>query len=169
MRNIGVIVGTFPAGTGEVTVKVREKTISEAERQRRNQQRAMSIDQSIDQFCARYGVGRTTAYEEIKEARLRGLKCGKRTIITEDDAEDWLRRLPAIKPSAASERFGKNSAALARSECLSRRCRCPLHREPAGAFGVTAIFVKFRQQPGSDVVGATVSKAATTHGTAHEQ
>jgi excisionase family DNA binding protein len=117
MRNIGVIVGTFPAGTGEVTVKVREKTISEAERQRRNQQRAMSIDQ----FCARYGVGRTTAYEEIKEARLRGLKCGKRTIITEDDAEDWLRRLPAIKPSAASERFGKNSAALGQpgaSACL---------------------------------------------------
>jgi excisionase family DNA binding protein len=52
---------------------------------------------SIDEFCERYGPGRTKAYEELKSGRLRARKCGKRTIITEDDAEDWLRRLPVIE------------------------------------------------------------------------
>jgi excisionase family DNA binding protein len=72
--------------------------ISESESQRRDRQRAMSVDQ----FGLRYGVGRTTTYEEIKSGRLRARKCGKRTIIAEDDAEDWLRRLPLIEPKTAS-------------------------------------------------------------------
>ena len=72
--------------------------ISEAERRARQrgatiQQRAMSVGE----FCQRYSIGRTTVYEEIKLGRLRGLKVGKRTLISEDDAEDWLRRLPAIE------------------------------------------------------------------------
>ena len=67
--------------------------ISEAERQRRARQRAMSIAE----FCERYGPHRTKAYEELKSGRLRGRKIGKRTIITEDDADDWLRRLPVFE------------------------------------------------------------------------
>ena len=62
------------------------------EQQRRTRQRAMSIAE----FCERYGPGRTKAYEELKSGRLRGRKIGKRTIITEDDAEDWLQHLPVI-------------------------------------------------------------------------
>jgi len=42
---------------------------------------------SLPVFCKRYGPGRTAAYEEIKLGRLRARKCGKRTIIAEDDAE----------------------------------------------------------------------------------
>ena len=79
--------------------------ISEAERQRRARQRAANIQQramSVGQFCQHYGIGRTTAYEEIKRGRLRGLKVGKRTLITEDNAEDWLRRLPAIETGSVS-------------------------------------------------------------------
>jgi excisionase family DNA binding protein len=68
------------------------KSISAAERERRARQRALSIAL----FCERYGVGRTTAYEEIKSGRLRGRKVGRRTIIAEDDAEDWLQRLPTM-------------------------------------------------------------------------
>jgi excisionase family DNA binding protein len=64
--------------------------ISETEQQRRGTQRAMSIAQ----FCERYGTRRTKTYEELKSGRLRGRKIGRRTIITEDDAEDWLRDLP---------------------------------------------------------------------------
>ncbi|MET3968070.1 helix-turn-helix domain-containing protein [Bradyrhizobium sp. S3.9.1] len=52
---------------------------------------------SIAAFCQCYGVGRTKAYEELKSGRLRGRKIGRRTIIIEDDAEDWLRRLPAME------------------------------------------------------------------------
>jgi excisionase family DNA binding protein len=51
---------------------------------------------SIAEFCQRYGPGRTKTYEELKSGRLRARKIGKRTIITEDDAEDWLQRLPVI-------------------------------------------------------------------------
>src|SRR4051812_19825823 len=69
------------------------RRISEVEQQFRPRQRAMSIAD----FCERYGPGRTTAYEELKSGRLRGRKIGKRTIITEDDAEDWLRCLPVIE------------------------------------------------------------------------
>jgi excisionase family DNA binding protein len=52
---------------------------------------------SIAEFCERYGPGRTKVYEELKSGRLRGRKIGKRTIITEDDAEKWLRHLPVIE------------------------------------------------------------------------
>jgi excisionase family DNA binding protein len=64
----------------------------EVKQARRARQRAMSISE----FSERYGPGRTTIYEEIKLGRLRARKCGKRTFITEDDAEDWLRSLPLV-------------------------------------------------------------------------
>jgi len=51
---------------------------------------------SIGEFSQRYGVGRTTTYEEIKSGRLRARKIGKRTIISVDDAEEWLRHLPVV-------------------------------------------------------------------------
>jgi len=69
------------------------RKISKDEEQRRDRQRAMSILQ----FCQRYGVGRTKAYEEIKQKRLRARKAGTRTLITDDDAEDWLSQLPIIE------------------------------------------------------------------------
>jgi excisionase family DNA binding protein len=67
-------------------------SISEREQQRRARQRAMSLDE----FSNRYGPSRTKTYEEIKCGRLRAVKCGKRTLVTEDDAETWLRSLPAV-------------------------------------------------------------------------
>jgi excisionase family DNA binding protein len=66
--------------------------ISERERARRAGQRALSIEQ----FCDHYGVGRTTTYEEIKSGRLPARKIGKRTLISVDDAEEWLRCLPLV-------------------------------------------------------------------------
>jgi hypothetical protein len=50
----------------------------------------------IDEFCRRYGVGRTTAYAEMTAGRLQRRKVGKRSLITEDDAEAWLASLPTI-------------------------------------------------------------------------
>src|SRR5262245_55011488 len=69
------------------------RKISIVELQRQARQRAMSLAQ----FCERYGPGRTKAYEEIKSGRLRARKIGKKTIIAEDDAEDWLSQLPVIQ------------------------------------------------------------------------
>ena len=66
------------------------------EQQRRARQRAMSLAE----FCGSYGPSRTKTYEEIKSGRLRAVKCGKRTLITEDDAEAWLRSLPSAAVGA---------------------------------------------------------------------
>jgi excisionase family DNA binding protein len=41
-------------------------------------------------------VGRTKAYQEINEGRLRAVKCGKRTLILPDDYEQWLKSLPPV-------------------------------------------------------------------------
>lgn len=68
------------------------RKLSESEQQRRSRQRALSIVE----FCERYGPCRTKTYEEIKSGRLRARKIGKRTIITVDDAENWLERLPLV-------------------------------------------------------------------------
>jgi len=52
---------------------------------------------SIEVFCERFGIGRTSVYQEIKLGRLRARKIGRRTVILEDDAKDWSRRLPLMK------------------------------------------------------------------------
>jgi excisionase family DNA binding protein len=67
--------------------------ISEAERQRHARKRALTIQE----FSQVYGLGRTRVYQELRSGRLRGRKIGKRTVITTDDAEDWLRSLPVIE------------------------------------------------------------------------
>jgi excisionase family DNA binding protein len=48
---------------------------------------------NIGEFCRRYGIGRTTAYAEVKAGRLALLKVGRRSLVTHDDAERWLRNL----------------------------------------------------------------------------
>jgi len=50
---------------------------------------------SIPEFCAAVGIGRSRVYEEIKEGRLRVLKCGRRTLIAKDAVQQWLDRLAA--------------------------------------------------------------------------
>jgi hypothetical protein len=72
---------------------IEHPKISERERQRRASQRAMSISA----FCEIYDIGRTKAYEEINAGRLKARKAGRRTIITADDAEEWLGRLPVLQ------------------------------------------------------------------------
>jgi excisionase family DNA binding protein len=36
---------------------------------------------SIDEFCDRYRIGRTTVYEEIKAGRLKAVKVRRRTLV----------------------------------------------------------------------------------------
>ena len=58
---------------------------------------------SVSEFCRRYGVGRSKAYEEIKAGRLRAVKTGHRTLIIVDDAEAWLLSRPSSRPPAHGE------------------------------------------------------------------
>jgi excisionase family DNA binding protein len=41
-------------------------------------------------------VGKTKAYEEIREGRLRAVKCGKLTLILPEDYDRWLKSLPPV-------------------------------------------------------------------------
>jgi hypothetical protein len=83
----------YPAVHGQWRFEVKKKRqISENEGQRRAWQRAMSLQA----FCGRYDIGRTKAYEEINAGRLKARKAGRRTIIADDDAEEWLNLLPAF-------------------------------------------------------------------------
>ena len=62
---------------------------------------------SIDEACARSGVGRTTIYEMIKTGRLLARKCGRRTLILTDDLQRCLETLPPVKtkPVRAREKL----------------------------------------------------------------
>ena len=41
---------------------------------------------SVEEFCERYGIGRTSAYGEMRSGRLRAVKRGRRTLITYEAA-----------------------------------------------------------------------------------
>jgi hypothetical protein len=70
------------------------REISEFEQQRR----AMTLPE----FCRRYGIGRSSAYVEIAAGRLPIRKCGRRSLVTIDDAELWLSRLPSGNSMSAA-------------------------------------------------------------------
>lgn len=48
---------------------------------------------SIREFCKVAGISRSRTYEEIKNGRLRIVKCGRRTLITNEAVEDWVKSL----------------------------------------------------------------------------
>jgi excisionase family DNA binding protein len=47
------------------------------------------------------GVGRTMIFAEIKQRRLIARKCGRRTLILEDDLLTWLHTLPSVQSEVA--------------------------------------------------------------------
>jgi excisionase family DNA binding protein len=66
---------------------------------------------SISEFCSRYGVGRTTAYVEIKAKRLQIVKAGKRTLVPADSAESWLKSLSTAQGRAGTAERNNERAA----------------------------------------------------------
>jgi len=56
---------------------------------------------TLEEFCSRYGIGRTAAYKEINRGRLEARKHGKRTMISRDAARRWFAGLPRLKPRTA--------------------------------------------------------------------
>lgn len=49
---------------------------------------------NIDDVIALSSIGRTKIYQEIREGRLKAIKCGRRTIFLKKDVESWLNSLP---------------------------------------------------------------------------
>lgn len=44
---------------------------------------------SVETFARRNGIGRVKAYDEIKCGRLKTMKVGRRTLITQEAAAEW--------------------------------------------------------------------------------
>jgi hypothetical protein len=57
--------------------------------------------QSVADFCAELGIGRTLAYAEAKAGRLQILKLGRRSLITADAKRRFLASLPSLHGEAA--------------------------------------------------------------------
>lgn len=51
---------------------------------------------SVEQFCERYGLGRSTVYRMIAASELRAVKAGQRTIILAKDIRAWERSLEPL-------------------------------------------------------------------------
>ena len=51
---------------------------------------------SLEEFCFRNAIGRTTAYNEIRAGRLRPKKVGRRTLISIEEEARWLSSIPAF-------------------------------------------------------------------------
>jgi excisionase family DNA binding protein len=63
-------------------------TISDKERERRDQQRRISY--SVEEAAEETGIGRSYIYLAIKCGELASLKLGKRRLIMHDDLLAWL-------------------------------------------------------------------------------
>jgi excisionase family DNA binding protein len=55
---------------------------------------------TINGFADAYGIGRSKIYELIRLSNLRAVKCGSRTLIPADAADEWLRNLPTFHEAA---------------------------------------------------------------------
>lgn len=56
---------------------------------------------SVNDFARWAGIGRTTAWKEIRDGHLRAVKVSARTIIRFADAESWLATRPSLTVQSA--------------------------------------------------------------------
>lgn len=52
---------------------------------------------SVSDFATWAGIGRTTAWKEIREGQLRAVKVSARTIVRFEDATHWLATRPQLE------------------------------------------------------------------------
>jgi excisionase family DNA binding protein len=54
---------------------------------------------TVEGFCERFGIGKSTFYEELNAGRIEARKVGSKTLIPAAAAEAWLSNLPRAKQS----------------------------------------------------------------------
>ena len=64
---------------------------------------------SIRECIALVGVGRSFLYTEIAAGRLVAKKAGRRTIVSKNDLNDWLSRLPPMPATGSKPPCPKTS------------------------------------------------------------
>lgn len=92
-----------------------KKTIGPADEQKADKRPVTPMAFDILEFCEAYRVGRSSAYEEIREGRLKIFKVGKLTRISVEAAENWRRQreeVATLDPPPA-RRTGKAPEAAA--------------------------------------------------------
>jgi hypothetical protein len=52
----------------------------------------------LREFCRVHSIGKTYAYQQIREGRLVARKAGKKTLIMREAAIAWRANLPTIRP-----------------------------------------------------------------------
>jgi excisionase family DNA binding protein len=55
---------------------------------------------SVEETARFLGMGQSSIWREIREHRLPAVKCGRRTLVTREDAIAFLRHLPRIGAAA---------------------------------------------------------------------
>jgi len=58
---------------------------------------------SISEFCCWSGLCKTKVYELIKQGHLHPRKCGRRTLLTMDEALRWRDALPTLHTAAKQD------------------------------------------------------------------
>ncbi len=73
-------------------MSLQEKTTGPADEQKADKMPVTPMAFDIPEFCEAYHIGRSTAYGEIREGRLKIFKVGKLTRISVEAAENWRRQ-----------------------------------------------------------------------------
>lgn len=58
---------------------------------------------TVSDFFIRYSMSRTSFYREVREGRIRLVKCGRRSFIRREDAEAWAANLPVAEVKLKGE------------------------------------------------------------------
>jgi excisionase family DNA binding protein len=61
---------------------------------------------TIQEFCARYSVPRSTFYERLDRGEIVARKHGRRVLIAVADAERWFNSLPKVEAKAPADISG---------------------------------------------------------------
>jgi excisionase family DNA binding protein len=69
------------------------------------------ISFGLPEACRLLGLGRTTLYQAIKSGELRALKAGRRTLISRQDLEDYLKSRPCLHGNNVCVSSGRSRAA----------------------------------------------------------
>lgn len=51
---------------------------------------------TVQEFCDKYNIGRTSLYKELQSGRLEAVKVGSKTLILPDAVALWLAALPRL-------------------------------------------------------------------------
>jgi hypothetical protein len=87
---------------GNSQMKINDGPRIKSRRKRQNngnarRRRSGSLAYSISRLAKLVGAGRSKLYGEIAVGRLKASKLGRRTIVTRENANAWLRELPTMQ------------------------------------------------------------------------